>query len=323
MTERNFYTKETYQQFDSFGMLRIHPDHTDGLDWKDSIGRTVIDLITKGRHPKMETGLNACQGEKIIYNPFHTWTLRGRKIQFTLKRHPDYKEKSSRDHWQYYIIYRKIVHRTDSGFKFFVDHLPYLRGLSLWAITLTGNPFTEALFFCSQIPGAIIGNAWNKFIRVIGFIGPEWHEADWNDIGVEIQKGLTGWIKFFRKLLIPEYSLHGKAWQLWIMPDSPDKKLLKRILLKRVGKYNYFLRLMFGDKTVTREQVEGYTHMTSWRWSTRLDQSCRRYVIFVGDAEKLKYNALETDVLEWAWINRKLGSEIYGYPPWYATIRKK
>lgn len=294
MTERNLYTQETYQYYDGHGLLLIKDDPESK---KDTIGRTVKDLITKGRNDKMEQGLRKCLGEKVV------WRF-GYKVQFTLQRHPDYKEKSSRDHWQYYIIFRRVVHTTDSGFKFFVDHLPYLRGLSLWARTLTGDPFAEALFYCSQIPGAWIGNKWNKFIRVIGFIGPEMSAEDWNEYGTMTQKSITGWIRWFRKRLIPEFSLEGKAWQLWVTPDSPDKELLKRILLKRVGKENFFLRLMFGDTTVTREEVENYKHMTNWRWGIRLDQSNDRYTIFIKDPALLEFNALETDALEWAFNNR-------------------
>jgi hypothetical protein len=322
-----------YQYFDEHNLMLIDKDP---FSYKDCGGRTVLAAITYDLPDELNYSIELL--------------VRFEEDRYVLYRHPKHPEVSSRDHFSYIIIHRKLKADKigkDLWLRYFIKDVPFMRGLYLWMHTLIGNKLAEYFYYLLYIPGAYIGNVglylwmhtlignklaeyfyyllyipgayignvWNKLIRRVGKCKPErsneWWGEKYDDLanGVRLQRNLTRWQKFWLHgfkfkwrgkkqtipFLIPTYSLHVKAWQIYVLPESRRKDKLKRILLKRVGKYNYLLRLLFGDKTVTQEEVENYRHMTNWRWGVNLDESCDRHVVF---AEDIEYNALETDLLK-------------------------
>ena len=95
-----------------------------------------------------------------------------------------------------------------------------------------------------------------------------------------------------------------KAWQIYIFPESSKKDALKKILLKRVGKSNIMLRLLFGaNKTpnsgdnVTQEEIDNYPHMTGYRPGVYLDETCRRDIREMTP-EEAEFNSYEVELIK-------------------------
>lgn len=288
-----------YYWADEYGMFRIHPDYTDGKDWENSVGETVLAWIAYGQDPESPSI------PSLLYCYSHNC------------RHPQYPgSELSRDHLSYLLVFRRLFF---GGY----SNLPVnRRGMYLWSRAIQYNKTAEFLYYATQIPGAYFRYWWNSLIRRMGRCGTEISGEMWGyepmgwdiTIGEFKQQSLTKWQKFWLwgprykwrgkekkiELLIPTYTLHNKAWQLYVMRKSPKRDTLCKILLKSVGKYNYLLRLMFGDTTVTKEEVESYRHMTGWRWGVNLDETCDRDVRFIPE-NLLKCNSLETDLLKYIW----------------------
>ena len=250
----NTEIQTTYHYVDEYGMMVVQGDDR---SWRDSIGRNVLCLFTYGWDVTLIAGLEDC--------------FKPAPGEWKLKRHPQHPESDiSRDHWSYMIMYRALF-STKEEFEIFIDQIPRMSGLYYWMYALAGSKFDELRYYAIQIPGAWLGNIWNKVIRAIRA----------------------------RELLIPTYSLHNKAWQVHFMPDSKAKKRLQRILLKRLpkGNTNYLLTLLFGGY-VSKADIDSYRHMTNYRWGVLLDWTTSRDVHVIEDPKLLEYNAYEVDLLK-------------------------
>jgi len=243
--------------------------------------------------------------------------------KWVLYRHPDYKELASRDHHSYFIIYRKLL--DPAWTNIFIKNLLnsysllFFRGMNLWMKSLTGNKRAQWWYYFWNIPGARLGNWWNRLIKWIGDCGyersNEWWLADTPqgiNRGTLLQNGLSKWQKFWLhgpkfklfgkeyhiEILLPAYALHVKAWQIYVMPKTPKRDTLRKILIKRVGKSNLMLRLLLGDTTVTQEEVDNYPHMTGYRPGVYLDETCRRDIRELTPQEA-EANTYERDLIIW------------------------
>lgn len=180
----------------------------------------------------------------------------------------------SKDHWSYYIMYKRGF--SNDTFKEFVDTVPRMAGLYNWMYALAGYKYDEIGYYLVQIPGAYLGNMLHSLGKL--------HKN--------------------RKLIVPPYSLHNKAWQVSFMPKSRAKAKLQKILLRRVMKHdptNYLLRLLFGDTTVTKAEVDSYQCMSGYRWGVFLDWSNDRDV-HVLDPAVVKYNGYDKELLNKLWV---------------------
>jgi hypothetical protein len=299
----NIESKTSYYQFDSRGLLWVPSDQSwEGRslwkkfwDWafrrswvpswsnkskRDTIGRTVLAGLAYGFTDEMIEGLESCYRDEVLY------------------RHPDLDEVASRDHYSYFYIYRRWTNQE-------LPNFPKMRGMNLWMKTLTGNKRAEWWYYFWQIPGAYLGNWWLKTCRRIGGIGNEWSNREWityaqdGTVGQYVIWNRTPWQKLWSKIInttIPAYALHNKAWQIYVMPTSKRKEKLKRILLKRAGKSNLMLRLLFGDK-VTQEEIDNYPHMTGYRPGAYLNTTTR--TIREMDAVESEYNTYEKQLIKW------------------------
>lgn len=68
--------------------------------------------------------------------------------------------------------------------------------------------------------------------------------------------------KFISSLLYPVYSLYNTSCQVFHAPYHPLKKTLQWLMLKLAHPSNLWIRLLNGDKTVTKEQVESYVSVS-------------------------------------------------------------
>jgi len=229
----------------------------------------------------------------------------------TIFRHPSYDEEASRDHYSYWIIYRKLSGKYIPKFK-------RMRGMNLWMRSITGNKFSEWMYYTIYIPGAILGNVWNRLIMWIGKAGPERTNEWWigyedkiHNRGTNLQIHFTKWQKFWLygprfklfgkeyhiEILVPAYPLHNKGWQLYVMRKIPKRDTLCKILLKRVEKSNILMRLLLGDTTVTEEEVNSYPPMSGYRPGVYFP-TCDRYIVKL--TPKLSaWNFYEKDLIIW------------------------
>jgi len=283
----NLKAKNTYHYFDKYGMMLVKRDE---LSWKDSLGRTVLAWIAYGKPKELRLAVKNC------------WKLPSKK--WRLIRHPNHSEEASRDHYSYAIIMDVLY----CG-RALIYGLPSMRGMNLWMKSLTGNKWAERAYYLIYIPGARIGNSWLKFCRRAGGIKSELTNKLWiaggnPNYGTEMLYRRTKWQKLWAWIIfqtIPAYSLHNKAWQIYVMPDSKKKEKLKRILLKRVAPRNLLLRLLLGDDTVTQEEVDNYPHMTGYRPGVYLDETCRRTIRKMTEQES-EFNNYEVELIKWLWL---------------------
>jgi hypothetical protein len=312
----NLKAKNTFYQFDEHSMCIVPSDQSwsrrgpwkrfwdwafrrpwvptrSNKSWRDSIGRTVLCWIAYGGPEELKEAVNNC----IVFGD--PWNL---------LRHPNHLEEfASRDHFSYWIILQKL---TDSsyGFNTTVDCLPRMCGMNLWMKSLTGNKYSEWWYYFFAIPGAYIGNAWLGFCRWAGRISPEFTNHGWLLIGNTYLHNLTARQKLWGWIIlntIPAYALHIKAWQLYVLPASRKKERLKRILLRRVGKSNLLLRLLFEDRkapnlggNVTWEEIDNYPFLTNYRPGVYLDESCRRDIREMT-IEEAEWNTYEKDLIKY------------------------
>lgn len=295
----NLEIKTTYHQFDSYGMLLVKDDPD---SWKDSIGRTVLAWIAYGKPKELYESLEQC---------LYLWKYTEKTYRYELVRHPKhYREKSSRDHWSYFIIYRVL----SDGITF--KWIPRMRGMNSWMKSLTGNKLAERLYYMLYIPLARLGNVWLRICRWVGRINEEYSNNWWikkippkhiETIGEDRLSKRTKWQKLWAWIIfktIPCYPLHNRGWQLYVMRKTPKRDTLCKILLRRVGKSNLMLRLLFGDTTVTQEEINNYPHMTNFRPGVYLDETCRRDIRELTP-EEAAWNAYEKDLLVWLFNKQK------------------
>jgi hypothetical protein len=287
----NIESKTSYYQFDSTGMLIVPGDD---LSWRDSVGRSVLAWIAYGKPVSLFMNIEECWDYKrnILY------------------RHPKYTETASRDHYSYFTILQKLE-RPDNFYKY-VLAVKSMRGMNNWMKALTGDKRAEKRYYFWAIPSARFGNWWLKVCRRVGKIGPEWSNIAWiwaplssnTTVGTSMLKyDRTKWQKLWGWIIlntIPAFVLHIKAWQLRIMPESEKKKKLQKILLRRVAKRNVLVRLVLGDDTVTREEVDNMPHMTGYPSGVYLDESCRRNIREMTEQER-EFNSYEVDLIKYLW----------------------
>jgi hypothetical protein len=289
-----------YHYFDAAGMPVIKGDIKSYLD---SLGRLILMWIAYGFPTELENTIETC--------------LQYGKKYYELHRHPWTWDKTSRDHWSYFVIYRYFltIKKDQEGkpisdepfFYSFLSEIPRMRGITPWIRTLTGSRKAQRRYFRWQIPGARLGNAVYKILYFLGDFEQaptleEWTApAPWNKditLGHYIQINRTPWQRFIVNTalaIIPAYPLHNKAWQLFVMPESAKKEKLKRILLKRVDQDNHLVRVLLGDKGVSIHQVIFYPHVTGYRPGVNL-MLTKRDIRLMRPKERAA-NAYEKDLL--------------------------
>ena len=114
------------------------------------------------------------------------------------------------------------------------------------------------------------------------------------------------WNKFqmiLFKALYPSYAFHLTCWQIYTLPlsnTSPLKWVFRQLMLSACEKENYLCRILLGDYSINREEVESVEARTGFRWQMRYDGSWPSYHNEETQEWKdihLRYNQLDRDCL--------------------------
>lgn len=264
----------------------------------DSIGRTALAYIAYGDKSLMESVMFCYDKVPII--------RKGKTKRFYYHgfRYPDYwKDDLSRDHVTYTMIGLKYV-GASKALKEFVEgqrwriseRYTFTIDMWLWSRGIIGKRWARALYYMITIPMMSFSVLWSRALHWFGAFGEEEHQDDFVPSRPE---ELTATQRKVRKWMFPTYALHILGWQLTCLPGSRAKRILKRICRGWVGRHNYLLRVLFGERTEKlKEQCRTYLPMTSWRWGTRLDGTNDRACKVITDPKLTEFNALDQDILK-------------------------
>ena len=98
-------------------------------------------------------------------------------------------------------------------------------------------------------------------------------------------------------MLYPIYALRNLAWQIYLLPDSRQKKTLQKICLSISPRHNYVIKMLLGDKeSFTKDNVWNYKAMTGDRWSGILNPWINnRDMDIITDEKLIEFNNIEVD----------------------------
>ena len=287
--------------WDAFGFLLITGDPK---SWRDAIGRLMEYLYAHGKFHEKNEALESCcrliDGKYVLLRHPVFWE---KYDELGLLPNPawykydkDGEEFASRDHWSYFIQYKKNI-LSKEEFADFISKVPRMRGMNLWMKTLTGSKWHQWWFYTIFNPGAYLGNVVSNLITRIGRLGPEesihwWIELMHTDINISkgtlMQHKLTRWQKVWRKIwvtLTPFYPIQNRGWQLKWLPDHKRKERQKGILLRRTDRGNLIVRALFGDTHISKLELQKYPEVTGDRSGVKLNKSCDRTIEKIRNTE--------------------------------------
>ena len=265
--------REPYYFVDKYGMMLVKGSKDEGKG--DSIGRT-FDAYMATKDEKFIDAILDCYDVKV-----------DNKGVLTVQayRHPSkYDKDMSRDHVIYTLLALKLSGR-DKDLKLLVDLLKwkisdrytFTPDMWLWMKSLV-HP-VRGLWYAMAIPVSLVSVTWNNIIdNKVGKAFKEVHQKDYD----YQRKSCEKYVKW-RKKRFPAYALHLKLWQNYVMPKSPAKWLLNKILSIDIGEYNYLNKILAGQK-VEKKDVNDYKAMTGGRWTTRLDSTNNRKLEIIKGA---------------------------------------
>ena len=283
-------------KWDKWGFLLITGDPK---SWRDAIGRLMEYLYAHGKLNEVNHALEACcrltkTGYVLVRHPA-LWNVYD-KMGDPYPEEYEYDEFdemfASRDHWSYFIQYKKNTLSTEEFIEF-MKLVPRMRGMNLWMGTMTGDKFSEWWFYTLFTPGAYLGNIVSNLITWIGRLGPEesihWWisiyssdtHVDSDNRGTLMQRNLTHWQKWWRKAwvtLTPFYPIQNRGWQLKWLPASKRKERQKRILLRRTDRGNIIVRALFGDTHISNAELRAFVETTGDVSGVKLNKSCDRTI---------------------------------------------
>jgi hypothetical protein len=235
MSIYNRENKDTLWYVDKEGMVCVNGDEN---SWKDSIGNN-FDLFVGTKDHRLLTDAKRC---------FDFDTCE------EFQRHPvKTTGELSRDHLSYALIMFRYAGKNDwadeitDKLKWKLNHKHTLRGMYLWTKSFNSRWY-RTLFYTAKIPEMLVIRLLNYTVRKWAKIGPEVSCHEWD---INTTRNRTDRQKLAFKRTFPAYALHNFVWQLEMLPDTPFKKLLQRIVLPLVGKHNYPLLHMLGEEVDT------------------------------------------------------------------------
>ena len=143
----------------------------------------------------------------------------------------------------------------------------------LWLQTLysndeySKNKNLKAYYYVSTIVGHL-SFAWNRIVRFLGNFNPK-PLKDFKSNYYEI----NFFRKFMAKLQFPTYAFFLWVLQILTLPESPEKQELIELMLMECEESNYAIRLLLGDKTISRDVIDEHISTFGFRWNMRLDDS--------------------------------------------------
>ena len=271
------------------------------------INNNVITPIDEGKYDAIEKALHAYiayEDSRFINGIESCWTWQNGK--FIGKRYPEFKFNDigiSRDHTIYSFVAWKLSKMNNNHLYLRAKALPFMLGneigltmtpsLWLWLRLISGKKI-GLLWYPSILVANFIKNIWNKLISFLfNFSLKETPQENF-------VKGKKNWKD---KLLVPTFELKLRAFQLFVLPNSWFKRVIQKVCLWNTPSENILLKLMFGSKKVTQEQVDNYKSMCGDRWSDELNPERTRggYLYIDTNEEFLKANVQDKDLLLKIW----------------------
>lgn len=138
--------------------------------------------------------------------------------------------------------------------------------LWLWLKLICGKKIGK-IYYPWRLISSILNMAWTKFMYFLA----NWpkDELTWNEYYPRRDERLnkSSKDKIFSELIEPVYSKNLTSTKVALLPDNWWTKAIKKIELKTTTKYNYILRMLNGDKSVKKEDIEAY-HSIMFYWFT-------------------------------------------------------
>jgi len=201
-----------------------------------------------------------------------------------------------------YTITKK--HRNSKGKVYTHRFTPAMWG---WAKAFAGKWWGKPLYYSITFFEKILYTIINNLCYLLGWIGPEVHQNDYDKLTMQRQKQ-SKWTQFWAGLTYPVYALSHAAWKSYLSEVTETSKfwrVMNRILqlmsYPLIGKHHYLFKLMFNVGKVTKEDVLGYKSMKGGRWSTPLNVINDRDVFIIKNPEWLEANVLDVDLLKTFW----------------------
>jgi hypothetical protein len=238
----------------------------------DAIGRSEEAFYTYGDYRFIE-GIESCW----VKVPRKTWIgrlLKG-KYYYQGYRYPHRYPNEigiSRDHTIGTAIAYKNAGKTDEEMWEWVKHLKFRLSpfalqtidMWLWNRVISGRKFWSIFYYPITWCVTAFTAWWNLKVEKFIGIGPHYevHQKDFKNMQ-NSDKPLI--INKACSLLYPTYAMEWTAWQFRLLPDGWWKRQLQKQMRKIVPNYNYVIRILLDDKTVTQEDVDNYKSMWGGR----------------------------------------------------------
>jgi hypothetical protein len=286
----DLYSQIYYYTFDMWGMA-VHS--ADPLSWRDSIGRSFFAYYAY-QHPSILSAMLDC--------------IQSENGRMYLQRHPFHDDGTmSRDHTIYLLL--ALKHWQPEMLPWFVSNLK-TRANDNFRITLDMNYWMHALigkktgrFNVLSLLLSTIYRGWNKSIYAIAGFSEESHQDEYVFYREE---ELSWWKRKWRRALVPMYSIANTALQLSVSDDNWWIRKTRKNYLAITGGYNYFVRLLLRDDSVSLQDVLDYKSMSAWRMGVWLNETDDRGNVIIDDLALIEYNDLERDYLiKLFWMTRK------------------
>ena len=267
----------------------------DSNTWRDSIGRNFDAYIATGcvEEDLVEAVWSCFSGKKSVNSSIEC--LEPRRWQ----RHPKYFGEQyrdlSRDHITYALLLFIIADREDyfnailDNIKWRINKHTSMRGMWLWTKALRSERWT-VVYHIFKIIGIPFKRLVNHIVRYEADINPERSQDEWD---LDLTRNRTTKQRLAPKwIAMPAYTLHSGSWQLHVLPDSWLRSIHQKLLLPLVGKHNYVIKLLLGQKLTEEESKLAleYRSMTGSRWTTTLDELNDRHVEEVNPEELGEYD---------------------------------
>lgn len=270
---------------------------------KSTLDFTRQDLVTTFDEYGMCLGRNGSgKGDSIgrTYRAYITWNELTMRIGMgsplcwkdgKLYRHPDYdNDTMSRDHvFNYFMFWYEAIGSDTEETADEIKRLP--------------RPFKPI----SEMKNSNMLPCLWSFIRALHYKNKAWYRFlyyTWNLhlIFTFSWDKLCLRFKWYKLLGFRIYALHNLAWQLNHLRgqrDSLINKFFTRLVLWYNEPTNYAIRLLCGDKTVKKEDVESYEGLVTNRWTCDPKRTDRDTSKRTGD--DIIYNNLDRDYLIALW----------------------
>ena len=278
----------------------------------DALWRTGLAYITWS-DPEMKEGILKCF-RKI--NEEDSYYYQGMRASFG---HGE--EDVSRDQIEMALVSLKF-NGDYKGLKEIASHLKYKLSEKFnmtpdyycWVKSLSNTKypkFWSNLFFISQLLTfpfiVIINKIIDKLLKFKSQPNNEYSSL----YTKELTKNWGKEEKILDGMYFPGYAQHLLSWQIYSSPVSKNnilRKLLSKWALFLVEKENYLLRMLLGDKTVTKEEIDSYEPREGFRWEMVLNGSSSRYYGEENEEWRkkwLKYNQMDKDILIKIYLTEK------------------